>query len=108
MPWPYDARDPWIMDEKGRARWDHTRKTGRRQFILVRGVLLWGLGGALLDAALQWIWLSPSFQPWPNFLGNATVFGLIGYFWGRWRWNDRELQYLSGEGTAAPTVHANR
>ncbi len=98
MPWPYDARDPRKMDEKGRRQWERIRAKGRLHFILVRNILVWVLVAGLCDTALQWLWSTPSFQPWPNFLGNATVFGLIGYFWGRWRWNDRELQYQSGEG----------
>lgn len=98
MPWPYDARDPRIMGEKERERWGRMRKKGRRYFILVRGVLFWGLFAGLVDTALQWLWRTPPFQPWPDFLADATFFALIGYYWGRWKWNDRELQYQSGAG----------
>ena len=61
----------------------------------VRNVLVWALVAGLGDTALQWLWRAPSFQPWPNFLGNATVFALIGYFWGHWRWNHNEMQFPS-------------
>ena len=87
MPWPRK------MGSLDRAKWERMRARGRRHYILVYGVLVWGLGTGLLGSALHWIEGWPSFHFWPDFFVNLIVFALAGMLFGYWTWRVNESLY---------------
>ncbi|EQD40133.1 conserved hypothetical protein, membrane, partial [mine drainage metagenome] len=81
------------MREKDRAKWERVRAKGKRRFVLMRGVLMWGLGTAILSSVLLEIEGVQSFHLWPGLPGVVLMFLFGGYFWGSWMWNAMERLY---------------
>ena len=72
--------------------WERIRRRGRRRFILVRGVLGWGVLTAVLWSALM-AFLGMGV----GFLGNLAVaivlFPIGGLAFGAWAWSIGERKY---------------
>jgi len=80
------------MTERQAEKWAITRAKGRKRFILVSGVMFWGLSTAIL-----WTILMTATQGW-SILPSALPFALIGfpiggYFWGAFMWWFAEIAY---------------
>lgn len=96
MSWLRNIRSLFTMRERDRAKWERVRAKGKRRFVLMRGVLGWGLGTAILSSVLLAIEGVPSFHLWPGLPIAVLVFAAGGYFWGSWVWDILERQYQSG------------
>ncbi|MGH6814307.1 MAG: hypothetical protein ACREC6_01235 [Hyphomicrobiaceae bacterium] len=82
-------------------RWEATRQQGRRRFILVYGVLGWGVPTGILFSLASWF-----FDPNLNVMVAAPlamiVFPIGGILWGRWMWHVGERAYLASQAQPAP------
>ena len=80
------------MSDKQAERWARQRRGGRLRFILLRGVLGWGVVAALLAAAFDpWWGTSRTFA---EALGiNLIGFPIAGIWVGAMTWAQRERQY---------------
>ena len=76
-----------------RDKWEHLRSRGRLHYILVRCVLYWGVGTALVISAVQWLGNAPMFHPWPDTLVILTLTALAGGLVGSWTWKRNENLY---------------
>jgi hypothetical protein len=80
------------MNEQQAARWAATRAKGRTRYILLYGVLLWGLFTGIL-----WSIVMSAVQGWerlPLYLMLALIgFPIGGYFFGAWTWKRAEQVY---------------
>lgn len=81
------------------AKWEEIRKQSFLRFVLVRGVLIWGLGTAVLYSLLMWLISDID-------IGKRLPFALVlfpvgGLFWGAimWWFIDRKYrqQALAGD-----------
>ncbi|MDD2708158.1 MAG: hypothetical protein PHV34_09125 [Verrucomicrobiae bacterium] len=77
-------------------KWRKLRGKGKWNFILIYGVLLWGIGSALLFSlifplGLGWIGERVSFMP--VFVGSVILFPLGGITWGYFVWMFNEKAY---------------
>ncbi len=80
------------MTEKQHARWAITRQRGRFRFILILGVLIWGIGTAVLFSIFMAAQRGFDHFVWD--LGLALIlFPIGGYFWGSWMWRFNERQF---------------
>ena len=85
------------------ARWAAIRKRGRRRYILLTGVLAYGLPTALLWSVLMK--LTGAAGPFGGLLAIALViFPLGGIAFGRRMWSINERRYQ--EWSARVTLHA--
>jgi hypothetical protein len=79
-------------EEERWRKWKLTRSRGRNRFILVTGVLGWGLTTAVI-----WSLLMAGIQGWnrlPTLLPIAIiVFPICGYFFGTFVWKSTETKY---------------
>lgn len=87
------------MTEKQLDRWEKTRRMGRPRFVLLVGVLYWGVLTGLL-----WSVAMAAIQGWdrlPTLLPIALVgFPVGGFFFGAYVWKASEKQYLEARGEA--------
>jgi uncharacterized membrane protein YvlD (DUF360 family) len=73
-------------------RWKKTRQKGREKYILVNGVLAWGIPTALVWSVTMAI-LQPSENIWVRPLIALVIFPLGGIGFGYFTWNASEKQY---------------
>lgn len=71
--------------EQRLAKWATTRQKGKRRFVLVNGVLGWGLLTAILWLAFMWA-IMPTHFTNINLAIVFTTFPIGGFFWGYWVW----------------------
>ena len=91
------------LDEKSAAKWERSRRRGRGFFVLVYGVVAWGVPTGVLFSLLMW-WLtsaamsriSPDFEVGHLWLLALSVpaFAVGGYFWGAEMCKTMESKYL--------------
>lgn len=96
MSWRRSVGGLFTMRERDRAKWERVRAKGKRRFVIMRGVLGWGLSTAILSSVLSQIEGVRSFHLWPGLPIAVLVFAAGGYFWGSWVWDILERQYQSG------------
>jgi hypothetical protein len=86
------------MNEKQAARWESIRSKGRGRYIVVYGVLLWGL-----LTGFFWALAMSAVQGWDRFwllLPIALIgFPIGGYFFGAMTWKKTEENYQKWIGT---------
>ena len=93
----------WLWSEKTHNAWEMTRQEGMRRFILVRGVLSWGLPMFVLMAG------GPVFFAFPHpaeptvsyWLIQAAIWTLCGAIFGWSMWHHSERQFRK-HGQSAP------
>ncbi len=73
------------MNQKQCAKWESIQSTGESTFIWKHGVLMWGLGAALLWAIIMEL-IQPSSNVIIRPLIALIVFPVGGYFLGKWVW----------------------
>lgn len=80
------------MTDRQAKKWAVTRAKGRHHFILLFGVLFWGLSTAIMWAALMTAMHGP--QMLPSVLPFALIgFPAGGYLWGALMWRLSERTY---------------
>jgi hypothetical protein len=80
------------MNEKKVKRWERTRKMGKTRYIIVYGVLIWGIVAGLSFPFIQWILFNQ--PPGPSrFVLSLIVFQITGIFVGIVTWNNSERMY---------------
>jgi hypothetical protein len=82
---------PKIMSKKQADRWEKTRTRGRSAFILMYGVLFWGVVTAFLFAAISLLISDRSFLETLKFA--LPTFMIGGVFWGIMMWVMSERSY---------------
>jgi hypothetical protein len=82
------------LTDKQRARWEKTRRMGIRRYVLLYGMLLWGI-----PAGIVWVLAMSSGLGWyrlPILLLIAlTVFPISGILFGRLMWRVLEARYAA-------------
>ncbi len=77
-------------------RWEKTRTIGKLRFILVYGVVIWGLITAALYSVITYFWQHP--EPWYSvFITSFIVFPVMGIVWGLLVWHFSEKKYLKSK-----------
>jgi hypothetical protein len=80
------------MNKRRAEKWAVIRAKGRGRYILVNGVLLWGILTGVL-----WSIIMSALQGWHSlsfFLPTALIiFPVCGYFFGAWTWKKTEGEY---------------
>lgn len=73
-------------------KWAKTREKGKQRFVLVNGVLGWGVSTAILWAALM-EFLEPSENIWVRPIIALIIFPIAGIAFGHLMWNKSEKAY---------------
>lgn len=95
-----DGSRPNIMKSRGitdrqAARWARTRRGGRLRFILLYGVLGWGVLAGIIAAALRsWVEHGSFAQ---HVARPVMVLAVTGVGWGAWMWRVGERGYRRWE-----------
>ena len=78
--------------KENKSNWAETRKMGKTKFILVYGMLFWGL---IMAVAFFFLNLSENASiPWYiHLLISLGIFAIAGYFVGLLSWNSAEKKY---------------
>jgi hypothetical protein len=67
-----------FTSEKNAQRWDATRKSGRKAYIVKSGILGWGIPVAIAVTALDWYHGTPLNELAVPFAIRLVLFGLVG------------------------------
>jgi hypothetical protein len=79
------------MTQRQIESWAKIRKAGRRQFILFRGVLGWGVFTAVMWSVVVSMLDNVGFAQ--LFTGAIVLFPLAGVIWGATNWSASERSY---------------
>ena len=79
-------------DIENKANWAKTREMGRTKFILVYGVLFWGLIMTIAFFLLN-IKMYPSIPWYILLIVSLIVFSIVGYVVGHFSWKSAEKKY---------------
>jgi hypothetical protein len=90
------------MNEKQRAHWLNIRTKGYWHFVIVRGVLFWGIVTAFIFSALMSVFNEPSFLFY--LLLAIPTFMIGGLFWGMWTWASAEKSYKIRQSQKSPSL----
>lgn len=82
------------LKEKRIKRWAIIREKGKMRFILIYGVLGWGLGTGILFCLIEWL-LEPSFDAKSDIPTAIIAFLLGGVGYGWWIWKENEKLFQS-------------
>ncbi|WP_248924793.1 hypothetical protein [Paenibacillus hamazuiensis] len=83
------------MNEKKAAVWRKRRELGRKRYVLLNGLITWGLLATVLFSAIEW--LSQGAVNWRWVVARLVVFGFIGSFITNIKWNSAEHQLTEYE-----------
>jgi hypothetical protein len=78
--------------EKRLRRWAKTRFRGVRRFILVNGVIGWGMTSGALFSVLMWFF-NPGFNATAGLCVALILFTPLGVIWGWIFWHAMERQF---------------
>ena len=87
-----NAPEGIINKDKKIQKWESTRQKGKLRFILLYGVVFWGLGLAIVFPTIRSIFFNTQIEL-PELLSGIIGFPLIGAFWGLVMWHISETQY---------------
>ncbi|WP_201305303.1 hypothetical protein [Paenibacillus puerhi] len=79
------------MNEAKAAAWSKTRQMGKAKFIMIRGVLLWGVTLAAVFTAIEWFSQQTVLSSWLTV--RLLVFGIVGFFAANFQWDGNERKY---------------
>lgn len=90
MSTPKNKKSKKLQENK--TNWAETRKMGKNKFILIYGVLFWGL---IMAIAFFFLNLNENATiPWYiHLLISLAIFLIAGYFVGLLSWNSAEKKY---------------
>jgi hypothetical protein len=74
------------------AKWEEIRNKGKTRYILVAGVLFWGLITATLSTLIVWLRSDGSLE-FLDLIWPFVVFPITGIFWGTAMWWFMERMY---------------
>ncbi|WP_312370090.1 hypothetical protein [Stenotrophomonas sp.] len=66
-------------------KWQNIRSKGMLRFVVVRGILGWGLGTAVLFTLIQWLMGGAKEVP-QTWAISFVLFPVAGIFWGMFMW----------------------
>lgn len=69
-------------------KWRKTRTMGKGKYVMLFGVLTWGLSLAALFTAIEWL-TQQTFTPYWVYI-RLGVMAVIGFFVANFRWESRE------------------
>lgn len=78
--------------DKEQEKWNNQKRMGKKKFILIYGVLLWGICGSLMYSILT-IFFNPILEKYSftqiliRFITYAVIFGLVGIVASVVQWN---------------------
>ena len=81
------------LDAKSYRRWQKSREGGKKRYVLLFGVLFWGLLTALLFSMLPLLFGNPF--DWLKATIAFALFPVGGIFWGSYMWNHMEQRYAA-------------
>ena len=81
-------------DIESKANWAKTRKMGRTKFILIYGVLFWGIILAIAFFFLN-VKVYPSIPWYLLLIFSLIIFCIAGYFVGYFSWKSAEKKYTT-------------
>jgi hypothetical protein len=85
------------MTDRHSAAWQRISKLGRDRYVLLFGVLLWGLLLTALTSAIQYILTQNAADAdalsWRYVIARLIVFGIIGFFIANARWFKLQRKY---------------
>lgn len=73
-------------------KWAKTREKGKQRFVLINGVLGWGVTTAILWAALM-EYIEPSENIWVRSIIALIIFPIAGVAFGHLMWKKSEKAY---------------
>jgi hypothetical protein len=76
---------------KNWSKWEATRSKGLLRFVLLSGVLGWGVSVAIVYSLVMWA-VFPHLQPGPLLARSLIIFPAAGVLWGLavWFWTERQ------------------
>ena len=86
------------------ARWERTRDRGQRRFVIVDGVLRFGVCCAVLNALVAYLLGWPG-TLWSRLAVNLVVFSVGGIWHGRRMWTHHERRYAQWRGRSSAETH---
>jgi protein-S-isoprenylcysteine O-methyltransferase Ste14 len=90
----FTGRNNYAMKWKNDwSRWERTRKRGRAFFVIVYGVLIWGIVTCVFFSVVFPLMIpdATSRDVWPI---AVPIFAVGGIFWGLLAWSMTERQYV--------------
>lgn len=103
-----DDFESWLTslvrtDPRSVARWENARARGKRRYVLVHGVLLWGMPMLLVMTAgiyvqrYGWVWPNGSTEQVSLMLFNLMIWPVGGYLFGAVMWKALERCHRAGD-----------
>jgi hypothetical protein len=100
------------MNERNEAKWLKMKSLGRDKYVLLYGVLLWGVILTLVTSAIQYILTKSAPDAdaltWRYVLARFIVFGVIGFFIATGRWLSRQRKYDQADTAVKPSRSSTR
>lgn len=87
-----------LTQEQRMQRWEITRRKGRGRFILVWGVLAWGIGTGITSSLMIYLfmnYLRPGLFKVSSLFPLAVACLVGGIFWGYFMWRIAEKAFLA-------------
>ncbi len=81
-------------EERQRRRWIEIKNKGRKRFILIYGILGFGLTTAVLSEVFHILFFHYAFEI-PDFIIKLLLWPIIGWIWGSlmWRWSMKQWEH---------------
>lgn len=84
--------------DREKKKWNSQKLIGKKRFVLIYGVLLWGVCGSLIYGILT-IFFNPNSRNYnisgivARFVSYAIIFGLVGIVVSMAQWNFKSKKY---------------
>jgi|GEM_PF-1445017 len=88
------------MNAAQAEKWRKTRTMGKGKYVMLFGVLSWGISLAALFTAIEWL-TQQSFTPYWVYI-RLGVMAVVGFFVANFRWESREQKLRQLEQPQAP------
>ena len=89
-------RTPKPLDAESYDRWRKYHDGGKMRYVILFGVLGWGLITAFLFSVYPLLFGNPF--DWSRALSSFVAFPIGGIFWGLYTWHSMEKRYAIGPG----------
>ncbi|MFH5185549.1 hypothetical protein ACHHV8_24495 [Paenibacillus sp. TAB 01] len=88
------------MNAAQAEKWRKTRTMGKGKYVMLFGVLSWGISLAALFTAIEWL-TQQTFTPYWVYI-RLGVMAVVGFFVANFRWESREQKLRQLEQPQAP------
>ena len=86
------------MNQKSAQRWEKIREKGKKRYIALYGVLLWGLSTSVLFILISKLIFDQSYYQSPTKVGLVVLcFCIGGYIWAHFMWNTIEKKFQTDQ-----------